>query len=729
MNGTAAARFLRLGVSLAGLVTLGWVLTGQAARPAHHGIPVPTDWSHSHLIFSSPGSAEQIARVSQDPRYWQQVARREQRLALPARIVDGSSIGEIARRYSAPDNSKFKRDWSQLLGASASNASAGVYPAKYAFESTVANCAGAPTPDYVVYSTGLAGTTGQADIVAYDNLYSGCTGTAPTVYWAYNTSGTSSGQVLTSPVLSKDGTQIAFVQTNGAGAATVVLLKWAAGTGTVGSPDSLTWLTPTAYSTCTAPCMTTFGLEDRSHVFTDDTTSSVFYDYSGDTAWVGDSRGWLHKFHPFFNGVAAELGGSWPVQVSATLPLDSPVYDSGPNAVFVAGIEDGTLYRVNPTTGGTTASGQLDWAISLGGPIVDSTSGLVYAFAADDGEQGCGTAGADCSGVFQLPTNFTAGDLGVEATVGTATFLGAPQPNPLYDGDFDNDYLSSSNATGNLYICGNTGLNPTIYQVPIQTGVMAGSGVAISVLAATSTNPACSPVTDVSDPGATGTAATERLFVSVQNNATAATCAGGGCIQNFIDTPWQVSTTFALGQQILVRSSGPALRYVYVAITATGTSGTLPPSWGNTPGGTKLDGTVTWLNQGNPALALAGWVANKSYSVGGRILDSNGNVEDVRATPSGAGTSGGTVPTWNTAIGGTTADGTVTPVTWINAGPPPTIGLAVSGGTSPIILDNTVGSGVLAGTSQVYFTTLGSQVCGTSGTGGCAVQASQSGLQ
>jgi hypothetical protein len=50
MNGTAT-RFLRLGVSLSGLVVLGWVLTGQAAKPARHGIPLPTDWSHSHVIF------------------------------------------------------------------------------------------------------------------------------------------------------------------------------------------------------------------------------------------------------------------------------------------------------------------------------------------------------------------------------------------------------------------------------------------------------------------------------------------------------------------------------------------------------------------------------------------------------------------------------------------------------------------------------------------------------
>src|SRR5450631_3964001 len=77
MNGNAA-RFLRLGVSLSGLVVLGWVLTGQAAKPAKHGIPLTTDWSHSHLIFSRPGTAEQLARVSQDPRYEQQIYRREQ---------------------------------------------------------------------------------------------------------------------------------------------------------------------------------------------------------------------------------------------------------------------------------------------------------------------------------------------------------------------------------------------------------------------------------------------------------------------------------------------------------------------------------------------------------------------------------------------------------------------------------------------------------------------------
>src|SRR5579863_9583750 len=186
MNGTAT-RFLRLSVSLAGLVTLGCVLTVQAAKPVRHG--VPTDWSHRHLIFSHPGSPEQAARVSQDPRYWQQMDRREQQLVLPAAT---ETDAQLANRFSQPVASakarprKFHRDWSEDLGSGGS-VGAGNYPAKFSFNIHAALCDAAPTPDYVVFSTGLAGSLTQASVVAYDNLYGGCGGAAvPLVYWAYN---------------------------------------------------------------------------------------------------------------------------------------------------------------------------------------------------------------------------------------------------------------------------------------------------------------------------------------------------------------------------------------------------------------------------------------------------------------------------------------------------------------------------------------------------------------
>ena len=46
-----------------------------------------------------------------------------------------------------------------------------------------------------------------------------------------------------------------------------------------------------------------------------------------------------------------------------------------------------------------------------------------------------------------------------------------------------------------------------------------------------------------------------------------------------------------------------------------------------------------------------------------------------------------------------------------------------------MIIDNTLGTFTVPGDSEIYFTTLTDQPCATSGgTGGCAVQASQAGL-
>lgn len=187
---------------------------------------------------------------------------------------------------------------------------------------------------------------------------------------------------------------------------------------------------------------------------------------------------------------------------------------------------------------------------------------------------------------------------------------------------------------------------------------------------------------------------------------------------NFIVSPWQASTAYQLGQQIL-----DANRNIE-EVTKAGTSGSSVPTFlgaGTTimnDGGT---GGVNWVNQGPlSASPLAIWTATTSKSKGNRIVDSNGNIEVVTKN----GTTGGSAPAWKTALGATTIDASVN---WINAGPTLIAVLPAAGGTSGIIIDNLL-NGSLAGTSQVYFTTLSDQVCGTSGTGGCAVQASQPGL-
>jgi hypothetical protein len=897
-------------VSILGLLALSPTLAGQTSADSETAIPVLTDWSHHHLIFSRPATGEQAKRVWQDPRYQQQQNRRSHGSLPEAKT--GGVVVSVSQIGSSPSfvvkNQRLKRDWEQNMGSGAS-VGAGNYPAKFSFAVTQANCANAAQPDFVVYSTGLSGSSGRASIVAYDNLYSGCSGldlgtasnfavlgsatvtnaentvvtganigifpgtsltgfppgvltppavehlgdpvageaqadaaraytyyqglpgaaliaptldgltftpglynaasslalsagatvtlngsgtyifqigstlnlagtvilsggatagnviwlvgssatlqgttaaagsivalasitldsgaslagraialngaitmvdnavttvdTVPSVYWAYNTGGT----IQTSPAFSLSGTQVMFVQTDGAHHGHLVLLKWAASTTeTIGSPTTLTRVVRGSYLTCTAPCMTSAPLSDLAGTAHDDTGSSVFYDYSNDVAYVGDSSGWLHKFTPVLKGVLTEVKTSgWPVQVNPSAPtaLTSPVHDQVLGNVFVEDV-GGFLYLVNSTTATVVSSGRLDFGIGLvQGPIVDAAAGLVYVFASSDGSGMCD--GSDCTAVYELGTAFLAGDTGSEVTVGTSTASGTP-PNPMYIGALDSTYYDSTDASGNLYVCGNTGGTPTLYQIAIQGGTL-GKVNAGPVLSNSITP--CSPVGDVFNPNATG-GPTEWMFASVQANGLSLGCAGSGCVLNFEDTPWLASSHYVVGQKVV--DSNFDIQVVDVA----GVSGTAVPSWSKTPGGPTADGTVQWLDQGAvSAVTPTAWIANHAYPNRMLILSVNDNLELVTTS----GTSGNLPPGWSTTPGTTTVDNTVT---WTNLGVIATSALAATGGASGIVIDNTVGSETLAGASQIYFSTLSDQPCGAFGTGGCAVQASQSALK
>lgn len=706
---SVAKQFLRLSVGLSGLIVFGWVLMGETAQRAKEESSLTTDWSNRHLIFTRPHSSEQLARVARDPRYWQQFQRSG---SVLTEATNGAAAGNpgFAPAKLASNNQKLKRDWSQDLGSNA-NAGAGNYPAKFSFRGTTANCASAAVPDYVVYSTGLPGSSGQANIVAYDNLYSGCTGTMPTVYWAYNTA----GQVLTSPLISQDGTQVAFVQTDTGQVGTLVLIKWAGSTGSVGAPATPAAVLPAAYSSCTAPCMTTVILHDGDNNITDDTTSSMFYDYSGDIGWIGGARGWLHKITGVFNGTPTEVSnGVFPVQVNASNPtsLSSPVYDAASHNVFVGDL-GGFLYSVNSATGAVISSGQLDFGTGIvEAPVVDSTNGFVYVFSSSDGSSAC-PGGVACSAVYQLTTAFTAGGTGTEITAGSSVAVGTlPNPSPMYIGGFNAAYLNSTHATGTMYVCGNTGGIPTLYGIHITAGVP-GPSSAISPLTTATTG--CSPVADVFNPNTTG-GLTEQLFFSVQSNTLPVCNSTGGCILSLLETPWQSSNSYLLGQRIFSNNL-----HVQTVITP-GVSGTTPPTWPGPAGALTTDGTMVWLDQGNVSGALSNvWIKSHNYTgAATHLIDSNGNIEIVTTS----GRSGTSQPVWNTTLGGATVDNTAT---WKNLGAACCVALPAAGGTSGIIIDNVL-NGTLTGTSQVYFSTLSNQVCGTSGTGGCAVQASQAGL-
>lgn len=709
MNGTAT-RFIKFGAGILGLVTLGWILTGYAKpgeeeMPYHEG--VPTDWSHTHVIFSKPATDEEARELGKEPRYWQQLYRRE----LVRTLADPSNetLGQVEPAAHAASSGGL---WSENLGRNAAPG-AGNYPAKFSYSLTTANCGSATTPDYVVYSTGLQGSGNQASVVAYDNIYKGCTGTVPSVYWAYNTG----GLILTSPIMSLDGTQVAFVQTSNAQTASLVLLKWQASTTETVSSPGVPALEPTggAYRGCSAPCMLEIPLRDGAHTNFDDRTSSLFYDFTNDVGWVGGATGWLVKLTGLFNGTPAEVTtGGFPVQLEAGQdPLYNPVYDQKSKNVFV-GDGAGFLYKVAATGAAVTKSAQLDFGTGLEDVVLNQTNGLVYAFASSDGTANC-TGGTACAAVYVFGTNFASGSSGSKAILGQSVVKGAAtNPNPLYLGAFDSAYLNSVGGTGNMYVCGNTGARPTLYRLPITSGTL-GTAVAISLLTA-SGKPSCSPITDFPNPNAS-VSKRELIFFSVQNLGIP--CASSGCLMNFVSLPWQPKTSYKSGEEVLVLNTTNNTLYIQTAISSSGTSGSVVPAWPIAAAAKTTDGTVTWLNQGGTVVQpLGGWTANTTFGTLTRINDGK-NVEICLST----GRSGTTGPTWNLTAGGTTTDGTIT---WINAGPWPNVGLTLNGGAGGVVID---GSSSFAGASQVYFFTLGNNTCSTSGgTGDCAMQASQSSL-
>ena len=405
---------------------------------------------------------------------------------------------------------------------------------------------------------GGSGTPGQPTIFAVNNLYSSCqtvTEAAPEVFWSYNT-GTGS-IVETSPVISLDGTQVAFIQRSAGNVASLVLLKWSStvSVGTMGSATTPTSVTPANYRSCTAPCMTVMALSGNPN----NTRSSPYYFYDLDKMWIGDDAGRLHYFTGVFNGTPAEAGSPWPVTVIAGLALSSPVYDGSTDLVFVGSERDnaiggGALHSVNASTGAVISSGQLSGTpastTSTGiaeAPLVDSLAHRVYAFAASGVGTNC--ASVECQSIYQfVTTSSIAGLTSPRVEVGRGQIF----TRIMYAGIFDQAYYAStpSSPTGFMYVCGSIGTpfassrRPTLWRIPITANVMGTPVVGPTLVSAdTADNQnGCSPITDVQN------GAANRIYVAVPSNGNDTGCTGE-CIYmfNLTGIAWSTATTANAG--------------------------------------------------------------------------------------------------------------------------------------------------------------------------------------
>jgi len=411
------------------------------------------------------------------------------------------------------------------------------FPAKYNFDITLApDC----TKDFV--AMGIAANPasgGQANIVAYNNLYRGtgglCGAGTATLLFAY-ASGT--GEVPASVVLSRDGTKIAYVENQLSGSSYFHSLTWSTGTGNGTSAtaaavpgtgntasDLRVLLSPdggtTNQSSTTAPFIV-YALSEASDVA-----------YVTTYTWNGGASGYLYKLTNIFNGSTPSI--VWSAAINAV--PSAPVYDTVSNKIFFTD-SNGRIDYV--TDNGSSPSAVTYSAVLASGTIsenpviVDSTNQKVYATFNSNGTNAI---------VVQAPTSLASN---VKVSVGTgSTYYTGP-----YGVEFNNAWYTGV-GTPLMYVVGTgTGALPTLYSVGFTSGTM-NTTVANSTALVSATGADASPPTEFYN----ATLSKDYLFVGVTNHCRATTGGGtAGCVMTLDITAG--FPTVAAGTTALAATNG-----------------------------------------------------------------------------------------------------------------------------------------------------------------------------
>ncbi len=562
-------------LSLAAVIFLA--LPTLAQQNQSYGSGVVDDWTHHHVMFSNPGSlqdainngtSERWVQIVTSPRYRMQWIKQNAPQPAATSTDTSGSREENLQDFRDPNRRHGNGDdsgglWTATLidGSVAPD----MYPAKYTFSTTSApSCS-----DFVVFPVNAAGAMNSGpNIVGVNKLYATTCGTStgspppiPTYYFSYYVG---TGIVQTSPVLSEGGTKVAFVESitgNGTSTGSKFHVVTIGTTGTnFGSTTTAAPVNPcTVYSngTLTTSSCTVTPTNNAVDVnvvmsgFTSVTRSSPFVDYTHDVAYVGDDSGKLHKFTGVFtttpSGTTPPAGtimaevttAPWPVTVASGVILTGPTYDSVSGNIFAGG-SNGTLYCINSTTGAScgtavVGSGGTGGAI-LDAPIVDSTEGKVFAEANNFTASCTSPTATGCAILTQVTTsmaNQVKVNMGFAASTSSSTYT------DLYDGAFDNTYLTTH--TGYMYFCGNitSAATPALRRVAITSGVMASAndGNSFQLVESGNTGTAfdCTPLTEFynvnGNTSTTPPTPVDFLFVGVKN--TSVPCAFNECVAGF----------------------------------------------------------------------------------------------------------------------------------------------------------------------------------------------------
>lgn len=430
------------------------------------------DWTTHHILYPRFGTMAALEAARRDPRAqfrWREMDQQNQvtrfetqqrqlRSFLHFRFPPGPG------RFPVRSSANLHADWNVSLGTGTT--APGQFPAKFSFDTTAApSCAN----DFVVFPVNVNGSATQPNIVAFNNLYSGtaggngiCNRGAPvnddgvsaTVLWSYNVHAIAAGAAVpTSPVLSLDGTKVAFVESAAGNAAHFHVLAWKSGDGQATNKQNA--LVPKAITmfSATSPAAASGVATDLTLGATTDALSSPYIDYTADKAYVGNDAGVLFRIKNVFCttagcGTAAPSldttwGGTGSINVACAAKLTGPVQDFNTGNVFV-GCADGKVYGFSSTgTPLAIPSITVGNGAATGGvvesPIVDGLNGFIYAVS------GTGAAPNTARAVLvQAKTSLagpcTAGALCI-ATTGVAGVF------PMHSPAFNDAYFTSGTST------------------------------------------------------------------------------------------------------------------------------------------------------------------------------------------------------------------------------------------------------------------------------------------
>ncbi len=502
-------------LALVCLTAAAWGQQSDAAPPPGQA-GLLHDWSSHHIAYTGLTEQNVAAQAVRDPRVWMSWLKHSNgalRFAGPA-----GNAGPGGKR----GRKKAHVDWSASLGGATARLPSGAMAAKFSFSLTAApSCAN----DYVAYGLVVPGSGTQANVIAFNNLYSsGLAGGGglcdaanagqPTVLFAFNAGSTG---VAGSLSLSLDGRKLAFAGSPG-GAATFYVLTWGTGGGTATAP-----LTPDAG--CITSCLRSVALGTAA-----DTSSTAYVDYGSDAAYVGDDSGKIWKINGVFNGTPtlATADPNWPTsgffQTGTAGHLLSPVAALGKIYVTDAA---GSLHVITPARTPTEVMVTLDATGAAGlafdGPMVsvNGASGTVFGFGQDH-----------LSEPIVLETDSSGSVLQRVSLLGDGSA-------PTWDGTFDNAYFTNP-TTGFLYVCATNSnsqgnsvpVGAILYRIPFQGSTTMATTVDTSangsIAVSKQTNAPCSPLTEIFNPNIASHP--DSLFVQLGSRCDAG---GNGCVNSY----------------------------------------------------------------------------------------------------------------------------------------------------------------------------------------------------